>query len=950
MPCRPDSAGPVNIDSGTLSLTVGNALSNVSSVNLSDVKSSPSAAILSMSASNAFASLNSAGANSTVTWSAGTLTIGDTVNNFNSTLSSTITETGAATTGALTKNGSGMLDLTGSAGVSLVAGSTVVVNGGILRIGNGIFSPSAANVINLASGTELQYAANGGSKFNDPIQGAGAFHLIGGTVQLTSTTNTYSGGTFVEQGSTLDLTTANVSSTNANIANAGGLIVFDQNSTGTYSGVISDARQMRAAGGPLLSGSLVKDNSTGGSGGNVTLAAVQAYSGGTFIEAGTLTLGVANAIATSSGVDLGRVGGPLGTGAAASGSPVTATLALTANNTIQGLMNETGNNTAVQLNGNTLTLNVATGNAFGFSGVIAGTGGLVMSGGGAEQLTGTSTYTGPTTINGGLLSVNGSIASSSLTTVNAGGVLGGNGFVGNTLVNGGILSPGNSIGTLNITGNLAFTTAATYLVEVSQTASDLTKVSGTAALSGVVQVVSPDGTVKFNQPYTILTAAGGLNGTQFNSLALPNFLVGALTYSSTSVSLTLQLGLERLAGLNSNQFAAASAIDRGVNAAGSLPAGFANLLNLPPAALPAALSQLSGETATGSQQTTFDAMTQFLETLLDPSAGGRNDAAAPSGATPYAAEDANAYAAAGRKRTGSEREAYAMVTKASPRELFDPRWSVWTAGFGGSQTTDGNTAVGSNGTTSRLAAGAVGADYRFSPTTTAGFALAGGGTSFTVNNGGSGRSDLFQAGVFVRHTVGQAYVTGALAYGWQDITTNRTVTVAGIDQLQARFNANAYSGRVEGGYRYMTPWMGVTPYAAAQFTTFDLPAYAEQAVVGTNAFALAYGAKSVTASRTELGVRTDKSWAMTNSIFTLRSRFAWAHDYDTDRSVAATFQSLPGASFVVNGAATAPDRALTTLAADVKWLNGFSLGATFEGEFSGVTRSYAGKGVARYSW
>ena len=51
--------------------------------------------------------------------------------------------------------------------------------------------------------------------------------------------------------------------------------------------------------------------------------------------------------------------------------------------------------------------------------------------------------------------------------------------------------------------------------------------------------------------------------------------------------------------------------------------------------------------------------------------------------------------------------------------------------------------------------------------------------------------------------------------------------------------------------------MGMTPYAAGQFTTFDLPAYAEQAVVGTNTFSLAYGAKSVTglALRTRLAQR-----------------------------------------------------------------------------------------------
>jgi hypothetical protein len=31
-------------------------------------------------------------------------------------------------------------------------------------------------------------------------------------------------------------------------------------------------------------------------------------------------------------------------------------------------------------------------------------------------------------------------------------------------------------------------------------------------------------------------------------------------------------------------------------------------------------------------------------------------------------------------------------------------------------------------------------------------------------------------------------------------------------------------------------------------------------------------------------------------------------------------------------------------------LNGWSAAATFEGEFSNVTRSYAGKGVVRYVW
>jgi uncharacterized protein with beta-barrel porin domain len=89
---------------------------------------------------------------------------------------------------------------------------------------------------------------------------------------------------------------------------------------------------------------------------------------------------------------------------------------------------------------------------------------------------------------------------------------------------------------------------------------------------------------------------------------------------------------------------------------------------------------------------------------------------------------------------------------------------------------------------------------------------------------------------------------------------------------------------------------------------------------------------------------------MPNGVLTLRSRFAWAHDFNPDRAIAATFQAVPGASFVVGGAAQAKGSALTTASAEMKWLNGWSAGAMSEGEFSHATRSYAGKGVVRYAW
>lgn len=537
---------------------------------------------------------------------------------------------------------------------------------------------------------------------------------------------------------------------------------------------------------------------------------------------------------------------------------------------------------------------------------------------------------------GGTLMLAGTI--NGTVSVAAGGTFGGVGTVGTTTVSGGTLAPGNPTGTLSVSGDLTFTSASSYMVQVSGASNGLAVVTGTATLGGATVVVVPTGSIA--KHYTILSA-GTLPDT-FNPVVagLSSNLHATLSYDPNNVYLDLALGYG--SGLNVNQQNVANALANYFNSTGSLPMVLANLS-------PAGLTQASGESATGSQQTTFDAMNLFINLLTDVFGSGRSGA---PGATAYADdESANAYAATGKSaRDKSTRDAFASIYRKAPAATFAQRWDVWAAGYGGSQTTDGNTALGSNNTSSSVYGTAVGLDYRFSPSTIAGFALAGGGTGFNVNGLGWGRSDLFQAGAFVRHTMGPAYITAALAYGWQDVTTNRIVTIAGTDQLRAQFNANAFSGRVEGGYRYATQWIGITPYAAAQATLFSLPHYSEFAVAGNNAFALNYTAKDVTSTRTELGFRADKSFAAAGGLMTLRGRLAWAHDYNPDRTVGAVFQTLPGAAFVVNGAAQARDSALTTAAVQMNWMNGWSASATFEGEFSNVTRSYAGKGVVRYAW
>jgi uncharacterized protein with beta-barrel porin domain len=523
---------------------------------------------------------------------------------------------------------------------------------------------------------------------------------------------------------------------------------------------------------------------------------------------------------------------------------------------------------------------------------------------------------------------------------------------GNTLTNAGALLPGGAgvIQTTALSGNLVQTTTGIFLtdINIAGATSDRINVSGTAKLAGAVQLQVSNLTFAPWQQ-TILSAAGGTTTNGLALLASPA-LQAQLVYPNATDVVVKSTGLNFVVpGLNNNQTSLANALNGAAQTAGFGGPVFNLLLNgvTSVAGYNAVLNQLTGEAATGTQQTTIDAMNLFIGTMTDPF--NRGTASTPGGgASGYASE---AYAST--QNAGAARDAYAMFTKAPLAQTYDPRWSVWASGFGGSQTTDGNATVGSNSSTSSVYGTAVGADYILSPRTIMGFALAGGGTNFNVAGSGSGHSDLFQAGAFVKHTVGPAYISAALAYGWQEITTNRTVTAAGTNQLRAQFDANAFSGRLEGGYRFVMPWVGgigITPYAAAQFTTFDLPGYAEQALVGSNALALSYNAKSVTDTRSELGIRTDKSFGVTDGILTLRGRVAWAHDYDPDRSIGATFQSLPGASFVVNGAAQAADSALVTASIEKKWLTGWSAAATFEGEFSDVTRSYAGKGVVRYQW
>ena len=263
--------------------------------------------------------------------------------------------------------------------------------------------------------------------------------------------------------------------------------------------------------------------------------------------------------------------------------------------------------------------------------------------------------------------------------------------------------------------------------------------------------------------------------------------------------------------------------------------------------------------------------------------------------------------------------------------------------------TSGDIAItGSHDLSARTVGGAAGLDYHLTPNTVVGFALGGGGTNWSLSQGlGGGKSDAFQAGLYGATRWGPAYLAADFAFTNHWMSTDRSAVG---DHLTADFNAQSYGGRLEGGYRFGMAWGGITPYAAIQAQDFHTPGYNETGVIPSG-FALAFGSRDATDTRSELGTRFDRVLAVySNAVLALRGRVAWAHDWVSDATLMPVFQSLLGASFIVNGATLPKNSALTSAGAELRLANGVTLLAKFDGDFASHSSTYGGTGTFRYRW
>ncbi len=842
--------------------------------------------------------------------------------------SDTVTFGGAISgAGGLVQLGTGATVLT--ANESYSGGTTILA--GTLQVGSG--GTTGSIIGDVADYGMLAFDRSDTITFGNIISGSGGVTQLGpGSLTLTGA-NTYEGGTALT-GGTLVVGNDAALGTGTLAMAAGTTLSFVAGSNFTVNNNITisgDPFFTPPAGTTQTLSGIISNGSTPGTltmtgPGTLVLTATETYTGATLIDGGTLALSGFGSIAASSGVTDNGIFSIAGL--VDGGTSITS---------LSG-------GGSVVLGANTLTLTDASGI---FAGTIGGSGGFTLDSG-AETLSGLNTYTGPTTVNAGALEVNGSIASSSLTTVNSGALLLGNGTVGNTQINsGGVFAPGTmgAPGTsMIVAGNLAFQSGALYMVQIGPADATFANVSGTATLAGTVETVFTHSDFMVHQ-YDILHA-GTVSGTfsAFSTINLPPDLLASLSYTGSDVflNLTAEIGNTlSTQGLNVNQANVANAINNFFNSGGTLPPGFANLFDLTGSSLANALTQLDGEDTTGAEHAAFELTNEFLSLMLDPFVYGRGGPASGGGPLGFAPDQQASL-------PPDVALAYAGILKAPPNQTFDQRWTVWGTGFGGSGTANGDPVIGSNNVTASTYGFAAGVDYHVNPDTVLGFALAGAGTNWNLAQGlGTGRSDAFQAGAYGTRYFGPVYIGAALAFTNNWFTTNRTALG---DELTANFQGQSFGARLEGGYRYaVAPTAGVTPYAAIQAQSFHTPSYSETDLTA-GGFGLTYNAMSATDTRSELGARFDALTAWGAMPVQLRARIAWAHDWVSNPALDAAFQALPGASFVVNGAAVPANSALTSVGAELHLTPRWTLLGKFDGEFASAAQIYAGSGTLRYSW
>jgi autotransporter-associated beta strand protein len=317
----------------------------------------------------------------------------------------------------------------GSTGTVISAGS------GPFKITLGLTTTTFSNAASTTAGRNLAVNAEITGSNNLSIVGPSAAIAPSGTTTLGAI-NTFTGTLAVSR-----TTLAIGASGQLNSGNYANTISIGTNGAFAYRSSLN-----QTLGGNITGSGILSKSSSAAS--SLVLSGANSYSGGTNVDAGTLTFRNTGARPATGPVTV-AAGATLGLGVATSGSFFTsANVDSLFAGTLSGVTNDPTSNVGIDTSQEDFTYATSVGGA--------PTRGLVKLGANSLILTGTNTYTGATQVNSGKLVVEGSIAPSAVTVSGTGTILATDtaAAVGNSLLiqSGAILAVGDA-------GNAATATA-----------------------------------------------------------------------------------------------------------------------------------------------------------------------------------------------------------------------------------------------------------------------------------------------------------------------------------------------------------------------------------------------------------------------------------------------------------------------------------------------------------
>jgi len=419
---------------------------------------------------------------------------------------------------------------------SLGSSFTTVFDGGKLIVDSDKTTVTSAFTIKPTSGAIDQSGktATFAGQFTDDTTGAGKLTIVNsgdktkGAVILSGN-NTYTGGTEVQSGATLQiasnkaigtgtLTLKGDSTTAATFKPAAdNLVVSNKIAIATQGAIDQYGKTSTFAGqftdDTTTAGKLTIIN-TGENQGAVVLAANNTYSGGTQVQAGA-TLQIASASAIGTGT-LELVGT----------STTSANLKTTSSMTLSNSIKVAGDPTFTVTPGNTLTISGAIVDGTSAGDVVVGG----VGGGGTVNLTAVNTYSGNTTIEAGntlTLSGTGSIAKSGTDLT-----------VGTGVINSGTFNIATSSNN-TVTVGKNYTQASTGILAMNW--DQKLSIAGSASLAGTLSLFNSNNTTYSLGRYTLVNALGGLSGTySLNSSNLSSSYRYSLAYDANDAYLDIQ--------------------------------------------------------------------------------------------------------------------------------------------------------------------------------------------------------------------------------------------------------------------------------------------------------------------------------------------------------------------------------------------------------------------------